>query len=107
MLDRGLSTALKRAMITHAAVHALGLQINTSTLIICCVDMHRPVCRAVTPYSPGLQAVTGIQGPPGVAAHQSRAPAGGHAAARKSRKSSIWPETDISVRKSFSFAHKG
>lgn len=34
-------------------------------------------------------------------------PAARFAAARKSRKSSIWPETDISVRKSFSFAHKG
>ena len=55
----------------------------------------------------GLQAVTGIRGQPGRAAHQGAASAGGDAAARKSRKSSIWPETDVSVRKSFSFAHKG
>ena len=44
---------------------------------------------------------------PLMTAQDNSVSAAGYTAARKSRKSSIWPETDISIRKSFSFAHKG
>ena len=54
----------------------------------------------------GLQ-VTGLRMHPLMTAQDYSVSAAGYAAAKKSRKSSIWPETDISIRKSFSFAHKG
>ena len=55
----------------------------------------------------GLQAVTGLHMHPLMAAQEHSRSAAGYVATRKSRKSSIWPETNISIRKSFSFAHKG
>ena len=54
-----------------------------------------------------MQAVSGVRMQPVVNREDNSASAAGQSAARKSRKSSIWPEKDISMRKSFSFAHKG